>query len=157
LKKILFNVIFVYAHLVAAKRSGMGLIAHVKQPPEHKDQLHESYLKIPPEVFIRRKMGANVFMDAGELARAQWFWERRPKKLLLSTEAVLKILIFYGGLWVAAIWLNQHALEMTVLGSTGFTLVVAVPVWAFIDAWRLARWSSDYRRAILRLRQTVHR
>jgi hypothetical protein len=35
-------------------------------------------------------MGANVSMDAGELARAQWFWERRPKKLLLSTEGVLR-------------------------------------------------------------------
>src|SRR5580692_3513215 len=146
LKKILRNVILAYAHLVPTKRSGMGLIAHVKHPPENKNELHESYLKIPPEVFIRRKMGANVFMDAGELARAQWFWERRPKRLLLSTEAVLKILIFYGGLWVAAIWLNQPALEMTVLSSTGFTLVAAVPVWFYIDAWRLARWSSDYRR-----------
>jgi len=105
LKKILRNVILLCTHLVAAKRSGMGLIAHVKQPPENKNELHESYLKIPPEVFIRRKMGANVSMDAGELARAQWFWERRPKKLLLSTEGVLKLLIFCGGFWVAAIFL----------------------------------------------------
>jgi hypothetical protein len=135
----------------------MGFIAHVKHPPENKNELHESYLKIPPEVFICRKMGANVSMDAGELARAQWFWERRPKKLLLSTEGALKILIFYGGLWVAGICLNQQALEMTVLASTGFTLVIAMPVWAYIDALRFARWSSDYRRAILRLRQTVHR
>ena len=135
----------------------MRLIAHVKQPPENKNELHESYLKIPPEVFIRRKMGANVSMDAGELARAQWFWERRPKKLLLSTEGVLKILIFYGAIWVVAMCLNQQALGMTVLVSTGATLVIAIPVWAYIDALRFARWRSDYRRAILRLRQTVHR
>ena len=135
----------------------MGLIAHVKHPPENKNELHESYLKIPPEVFIRRKMGANVSMDAGELARAQWFWERRPKKLLLSTEGVLKVLIFYAAFWVAAICLNQRALEITVLVSTGSTLVIAVPVWAYIDALRFGRWSSDYRRAIFRLRQTVHR
>ena len=135
----------------------MGLIAHVKHPPENKNELHESYLKIPPEVFIRRKMGANVSMDAGELARAQWFWERRPKKLLLSTEGVLKVLMFYAGFWVAAICINQPALEMTMLVSTGSTLVIAIPVWAYIDALRFARWSSDYRRAVLRLRQTVHR
>ena len=134
----------------------MGLIVHVKNPPENKNELHESYLKIPPEVFIRRKMGANVSMDAGELARAQWFWERRPKKLLLSTERVLKALIFYAGFWVAPC-LNQRALEMTVLVSTGSIIVIAMPVWAYIDALRFARWSSDYRRAILRLRQTVHR
>ena len=135
----------------------MGLIGHVKQPPENKNELHESYLKIPPEAFICRKMGANVSMDAGELARAKWFWERRPKKLLLSTEGVLKILIFYAGFWVAAICLNQQELEMTVLVSTGSTLVIGMPVWAYIDALRFARWSSDYRRAILRLRQTVRR
>lgn len=102
-------------------------------------------------------MGANVFMDAGELTRAQWFWERRPKKLLLSTEGVLKVLMFYAGFWVAAICINQPALEMTMLVSTGSTLVIAIPVWAYIDALRFARWSSDYRRAVLRLRQTVHR
>ena len=135
----------------------MGLIAHVKKPQENKSELHESYLKIPPEVFIYRKMGANVSMDAGELARAQWFWERRPKKFLLSTEGMLKILIFHASLWVAAIYLNQQALEMTVLVSTGSTLAIAMPVWAYIDALRFARWSSDYRRAILRLRQSVHR
>jgi hypothetical protein len=135
----------------------MGLIAHVKHPPENKNELHESYLKIPPEAFICRKMGANVSMDAGELARAKWFWERRPKKLLLSIEGVLKMLIFCGGFWVVAICLNQQALEMTVLVSTGSTLVIGMPVWAYIDALRFARWSSDYRRAILRLRQTVHR
>jgi len=156
LKKILRNVILAY-HLVAAKRSGMGLIVHVKHPPENKNELHESYLKIPPEVFIWRKMGANVFMDAGELTRAQWFWERRPKKLLLSTEGVLKVLMFYAGFWVAAICINLPALEMTVLVSTGSTLVIAIPAWAYIDALRFARWSSDYRRAVLRLRQTVHR
>jgi hypothetical protein len=134
----------------------MELIAHVKHHPENKNELHESYLKIPPEVFIRRKMGANVSMDAGELARAQWFWERRPKKLLLSTEGVLKVLIFYAGFWLAPC-LNQRALEMTVLVSTGSIIVIAMPVWAYIDALRFGRWSSDYRRAILRLRQTVHR
>src|ERR1700738_3517633 len=123
----------------------MGLIGHVKQPPENKNELHESYLKIPPEAFICRKMGANVSMDAGELARAKWFWERRPKKLLLSIEGVLKMLIFCGGFWVAAICLNQQALEMTVLVSTGSTLVIGMPVWAYIDALRFARWSSDDR------------
>ena len=131
--------------------------APVKHPLENKNELHDSYRKLPPEVFIYRKMGANVFMDTGELARAQWFWERRPKKLVLSTEAVLKILIFYGGFWLVANYLDQQALETTALVSTGSTLVIAMPLWAYVDALRFARWSSDYRRAILRLRQTVHR
>jgi hypothetical protein len=157
LKKILRNVILACAFPVAAQPSGIRLIAQVKQTPENKNDLHESYLKIPPDLFICRQMGANVSMDAGELARAQWFWERRPQKFVLSTEGVLKILIFYGSLWVAAMCLNQQALGMTVFVSTGATLVIAMPVWAYIDALRFACWRSDYRRAILRLRQTVHR
>ena len=70
------------------------------------------------------------------------------RKLLLSTEGVLKVLIFYAGFWLAAICLDQRALEMTVLVRTGSTLVIAMPVWAYIDALRFGRWSSDYRRAI---------
>jgi hypothetical protein len=127
------------------------------QPSENKKRLDESYLTIPPEAFIFRKMGANVFMDAGELARAQWFWERRPQKLILSTERAFGILIFYGSFWLVAMCLNQEALGMTVLVATGYTLLIVMPVWARLDALRFARWTSEYRRAISRLRQTVHR
>lgn len=144
-------------HLLAAKRSEVGLIEQVKQPSENRKKLDELSLTIPPEALIFRRMGANVFMDAGELARAQWFWERRPKKLVLSAEKVLGILIFLGGFWIAAMCLDQQVLGVAVLVGTGCILVIAMPVWAYIDALRYARWSSDYRRAILRLRQTVHR
>jgi hypothetical protein len=51
-----------------------------KQPSKNKKELRESYLKMPPEALLMRKMGPNVAVDAEELARAQWFWERRPKK-----------------------------------------------------------------------------
>ena len=102
-------------------------------------------------------MGANVPMDAGELARAQWFWEQRPRRLVLTTETALKILIFYGSLWLVAMFLNQQSLGMAVLFATGFTLVVLMPAWASLDALRFARWASEYRSAIFRLCQTVRR
>ena len=102
-------------------------------------------------------MGANVFMDAEELARAQWFWEQRPRKLVLSTEIALRILIFYGSFWLVAMFLDQQSLGMTVLFATGYTLVVIMPAWARLDALRFARWASDYRSAIFRLRRTVRR
>jgi hypothetical protein len=132
-------------------------IAHVMQRSEDTKKLDASYFTMPPEALIFRKMGANVFMDAGELARAQWFWEQRPKKLVLSTEKALGILIFYGSFWLAAMCLDQQAVGMTVLLATACTLTVIMPAWAVLDALRLARWTSDYRSAILRLRQTVHR
>jgi hypothetical protein len=102
-------------------------------------------------------MGANVSMDTGELARAQWFWEQRPKKLVLSTERILGILIYYAGFWLAAMYLDQEALGSAVLVGTGCSLVIAIPVCTYINAFRFARWNSDYRCAIFRLRQTVRR
>jgi hypothetical protein len=142
-------------HLEGLRRSRN--IANVMQPSENIKRLDESYFKIPPDAFIFRKMGANIFMDAGELARAQWFWEQRPRKLVLSTERVLGIMIFYGGLWLVAMFLDQQSLGMTVLFAAGYTLVVIMPAWARLDALRFARWSSDYRSALFRLRQTFRR
>jgi len=134
-----------------------GDIANVMQPPEHIKRFDESYFNNPPDAFIFRKMGANAFMDAGELARAQWFWEQRPGKLALSTERALGIMIFYGSFWLVAMFLDQQLLGMTVLFATGYTLFVVMPAWACFDALRFARWASDYRSAIFRLRQTVRR
>ena len=143
-------------HLRGAKRSGVG-DRRCDATVRKMKNLDRSYYTIPPEALIFRKMGTNVFMDPGELARAQWFWEQRPKKLILSTERVFGILIFYGSLWLVAMCLDQQALGMTVLFAAGYTLIVVMPAWARLDALRFARWMSDYRCAISRLRQTVHR
>jgi hypothetical protein len=116
-----------------------------KQPFENKKELRESYLKMPPQALLIRKMGPNIAVDAEELARAKWFWERRPKKLILSTERALVILIFYAGIWMAAPWLSGQALVATmVLPAIGCTVVAAMPRWAYLDAVRFARWNSDY-------------
>jgi len=122
-----------------------------------KKRLHESYFTVPPEALIFRKMGANVSMDAEELARAQWFWTQRPRKHVLSTERALGILIFYGSFWLVAMFLDQQSLGMAVLFATGCTLIVIMPLWVRLDALRFTRWRSDYRSALHRLRQTVRR
>ena len=48
-------------------------IAHVMQRSEDTKKLDASYFTMPPEALIFRKMGANVFMDAGELAELNGF------------------------------------------------------------------------------------
>jgi hypothetical protein len=118
----------------------------------------KSYLKMAPEAVLMQEMGPNIAVDAEELARAQWFWERRPKKLILSTETAMVILICYAGIWVAAMCLSWHTLvETTVLPGIGCSILAAMPTWAYLDAVRFARWNSDYSCAIFRLLQTVHR
>jgi hypothetical protein len=97
------------ATILRARSDPRWDIAGVMQPSENLKKLDGSYLTLPPEALIFRKMGANVFMDAGGLARAQWFWEQRPKKLVLSTERALGILIFYGSFWLVATCLDLQA------------------------------------------------
>jgi hypothetical protein len=124
---------------------------------EKKKELCELYLKMAPEAVLTRKMGTNFAVDGGELARAEWFWERRPKRFALSTERALVILIWYAAIWGIAMCLSWEPwVETILLPGIGCTLVATMPAWAYLDAVRFARWSSDYSRAIFRLLQTAH-
>jgi hypothetical protein len=129
-----------------------------KPPSEKKKMLREPYLNMRPENLLARKMGFNITVDAEELARAQWFWERRPKKLILSTERILAVLIFYAVIWTAAMCLGCQESAVTAALTVSGSAVVAVMLgWAYFDTVRFARWSSDYSLAIARLLHTVHR
>jgi hypothetical protein len=120
---------------------GWGFIAHVKKPSDNNKKLDPQDLNIPPEALIFKNLGANASMDAGELERAQWLWKRQPKNL--SIERVLSILIFCAGFWLAAMCLDQEAVGSMVIAGTGCSLVIAIPVYTYINALRFARWNSD--------------
>jgi hypothetical protein len=129
-----------------------------KQPYEKKKWLREPYLNMRPEDLLIRKMGLNITVDAEELARARWFWERRPKKFILSQERVLIVLIFYAVIWMGTMCQGcQDSLVTAALAVSGGAVVAAMLAWAYLDAVRFARWNSDYSLAILRLLHTVHR
>jgi hypothetical protein len=83
----------------------------LEQPSEHKKELPVSYLKMPPYTFLLHIKGADIAVDPGELARAQWFWERRPTKFILSTEKAIIILTIYAIFWATAICLIPQARE----------------------------------------------
>ena len=129
----------------------------LEQPSEHKKELPGSYLKMPPYTFLLHIKGADIAVDPGELARAQWFWERRPTKFILSTEKAIIILTIYVIFWATAICLIPQALEMGIFPAFGYIIVASMPLWSYLDATRYARWNSDYRCAILRLLRTASR
>jgi hypothetical protein len=129
----------------------------LEQPSEHKRELRGPYLKMPPETLLLRVKGANIAVDPAELVRAQWFWERRPKKFILSTEKAIIILTLYAIFWATTICLIPGAPAMGVLPAVGYVILTAIPVWSYLDAMRYARWNSDYRCAIVRLLQTARR
>ena len=56
------------ATILRARSDPRWDIAGVMQPSENLKKLDGSYLTLPPEALIFRKMGANVFMDAALLA-----------------------------------------------------------------------------------------
>ena len=126
----------------------------LEQPSEHKGKLRGPYLNLPPETLLLRVKGAKVAVDHAELVRAQWFWERRPKKFILSTEKAIIILTLYAIFW-ATICLIPGAPAMGVLPAVGYVIILALPVWSYLDAMRYAQWNSDHRCAILRLLQTA--
>jgi hypothetical protein len=129
-----------------------------KEPYAKKKELGEPYLNMRPEDLLIRKMGFNTTVDAEELARAKWFWERRPKNFILSTERALVVLIFYAVIWMWAMWQGgQGSGGATVLAGSGGAVVAAMLAWAGLDAVRFARWNSAYSFAILRLLHTAHR
>ncbi|MBV8277761.1 MAG: hypothetical protein JO170_21205 [Verrucomicrobia bacterium] len=101
----------------------------LEQPSEHKKELPESYLKMPPHKLLLHIKDADIAVDAGGLLRAQWFWERRPTKLILSTEKSIIILIFYTILWGATICLIPQAREMGVFPAVGYIIVASMPTW----------------------------
>jgi hypothetical protein len=127
------------------------------QPNEKRKGLCEPYLNMRPEYLLVRKMGLNITVDAEELARAKWFWERRPKKFILSTERVLVVLIFYAVIWMGAMWEGCQDWVTTALVVSGGAVVAAMLAWAYLDAVRFARWISDYSLAISRLLHTIDR
>jgi hypothetical protein len=129
----------------------------LEQPSEHKGELRGPYLKMPPETLLLRANGQNIAVDRAELVRAQWFWERRPKKFILSTEKAIIILTLYAIFWAATICLIPGWPAMAVLPAVGYVILTALPVWSYLDARRYARWSSDYRCAIFKLVKTARR
>jgi hypothetical protein len=129
----------------------------LEQPSGHKRERCGSHLKMPPYTLLLRVKGANIAVDPAELARAEWFWERRPKKFILTTEKAIIILTFYAISWAASIFLIPQMPVMDVLPAVGYIILAAMPVWSYLDAVRYAGWKSDYRCAILRLLQTARR
>jgi hypothetical protein len=120
-------------------------------------QLHTLYPDMAPEALLIRFLGNNIAADADELRRAEWFWGRRPQKLILSKDMAIRIVTFYLFLWTASIFTHQQAQATAVLVDIAWTAVAASAAAVLVDISRYAQWKWEYRSAIDRLYMTAYR
>jgi hypothetical protein len=113
-------------------------------------QLHELYPDLPPQDLLQH-MGKNVSVNRDEFQRAQWFWGRRPNKLILSVDKFIWVGIFYVLLLFTSMVVQNQALAIDLIQGVAWIALAAIAVAVFVDISRYARWKWDYRCAIYRV------
>jgi hypothetical protein len=76
---------------------------------EREQKPYTLYPDLPPEALLVQSGGKHVTVDRDEYLRAQWFWERRPAKLVLSPQKGLRIVALFILLWVASMFIPEQA------------------------------------------------
>jgi hypothetical protein len=125
--------------------------------PESERQLHECYPDMPPEALMVQHLRNNVCVDLDELQRAQWFWGRRPKKLILCLDKAVKAFIFYLTLWIMWISFGEQVPVADVIQCVAWIALAVMSVALLVDVSRYAQWKWEYCSAISRLFATVGR
>jgi hypothetical protein len=100
-------------------------------------------------------MGKNVSVNRDEFQRAQWFWGRRPNKLILSVDKAIRVGIFYILLLFASMVVQNQTLAIDIIQGIAWIALAAIAVAVFVDISRYAQWKWDYCCAISRVFATL--
>jgi hypothetical protein len=115
------------------------------------------YPDLPPNALLVQQVGQNARVDFDEFRRAQWFWERRPGKLILSSHSTMRFLIVCLSLWVISRYICDHSPAVALLREAALASPLVGIVAVFFDVLRYAHWRREYRCAICRLLSSVDR
>jgi hypothetical protein len=118
-------------------------------------QLHKLYPDLSPQDLLLQYMGKNASVNRDEFQRAQWFWGRRPNKLILSADKSIRIGIFYILLLFTSLLVQNQTLAIDIIQGVGWIALAAIAVAVFVDISRYAQWKWDYCCAISRVFATV--
>jgi hypothetical protein len=118
-------------------------------------QLHKLYPDLSPQDLLLQYMGKNASVNRDEFQRAQWFWARRPNKLILSMDKSIRIGIFYVLLLFTYMLVQNQTLAIDVIHNVAWIALAAIAVAVFVDISRYAQWKWDYCCAISRVFATV--
>ena len=103
------------------------------------DNLHWKYDELSPLPLLEKLKLAECPADKDELARAEFFWRRRPR-LLLATGYILWIIVALG----LPVWLF-------VFQAIGVPLLIISAVVVYTGIVRSVRWRRQYELSIDRL------
>jgi hypothetical protein len=115
---------------------------------EPQGSLRTLYPDMPPETLLIQHLGINNSVKCEELQRAEWFWHRRPKKLVLSRDRGCWIALMYLSFWVLSEFIPR---AIDVIRGTAWLAFAVIAVALFVDIYRYAQWKREYYSAISRL------
>jgi hypothetical protein len=114
------------------------------------------YEELPP-LLLAELTEQDLFEDDTELARARWFWSRRPKLTLhdrAAPVAVGTVVLLY--LVVAfAVW-PETSMPKAVTEMVILLLDLAVMIELVVERIRFVRWRRDYELSVDRLIRNIH-
>jgi hypothetical protein len=116
-----------------------------------------NYEELPP-LLLAELTGLDLFEVADtELARAHWFWSRRPK-LTFPSRAALAVV----GIWVllfvavALVAWPGTSIPNLVVEMMMLVLYSAAVLYLVLERIRFVRWRREYEGSIDRLIRTIH-
>jgi hypothetical protein len=143
-------------------------IHETMQPRSSKDALQEvwrdlteeptwKYEEQPP--LLLAELTALDLFEVGDsgLARAHWFWSRRPKLELHEDVALIVVaLCVLLALTIAFVKWPQISLAELAAETTILLAAVAVAVGLILSRLRFLRWRREYELSVDRLIRTIH-
>jgi hypothetical protein len=106
------------------------------------DDSHWKYEQLCPVKLLEQSALHPHLTDNDELARASWFWSRRPRRLETASTIVWFIVALGLPLW------------LFIVPAIGLPLIIAAVVIVEIEIVRSVRWRRQYELSIDRLMRT---
>jgi hypothetical protein len=116
-------------------------------------QVGFSFPDLPPDEILIQQFVKIAQVDRNELERAQWFWKKRPSRLVFAED------IFVHFVLVSIVCLLNFIYASH--WEPSYTLIIAISILAVIvmtgviDLSRYSRWKADYCRTLIRLVHTI--
>jgi hypothetical protein len=115
------------------------------------------YEELPP-LLLAEVTGLDLFeVGDSELARAHWFWSRRPKLMFHERAAVMIVaLCVLISLSIALVNWHFTSVPKRVAEMVIVLVEVAVEIYAIGHRLKFLRWRREYEESIHRLIRTHH-
>ena len=107
-----------------------------------RDDPHWKYERLSPVRLLEKSGLRRHLIDNDELARANWFWRRRPRLLSVVSSIVWLIVALGLPLW------------LFIVPVIGVPLLIVAPLIVNTDIVQSARWRRQYESSIDRLFRT---